>query len=74
MPTKGEIAMLKSSTRATRAALDRFLGRFLRDERGASSIEYAIIASGVSIVILGTVMTLGTTVKGLYSSVATALK
>ena len=66
--------MFKSSTRATRTALGTAFGRFLRDDRGATSIEYAIIASGVSIVIVGTVLTLGTTVKGFYSSVATALK
>jgi pilus assembly protein Flp/PilA len=70
MPTRGKNAMFKSLTRATRNAL----GRFLRDDRGATSIEYAIIASGVSIVIVGTVLTLGTTVKGFYTSVATALK
>ena len=34
------------------------IGHFLRDERGTSAIEYAIIASGVSIVIVGTVATL----------------
>jgi pilus assembly protein Flp/PilA len=50
------------------------IGRFLRDEGGTSAIEYAIIASGVSIVIVGTVATLGTAVKGFYSSVANALK
>jgi pilus assembly protein Flp/PilA len=50
------------------------IGRFLRDERGTTAIEYAIIASGVSIVIVGTVATLGTAVKGFYSSVANALK
>jgi pilus assembly protein Flp/PilA len=48
--------------------------RFLSDERGTSAIEYAIIASGVSIVIVGTVATLGTAVKGFYTSVADALK
>jgi pilus assembly protein Flp/PilA len=52
----------------------RLVGRFLRDERGTSAIEYAIIASGVSIVIVGTVATLGTAVKGFYDSVANALK
>jgi len=50
------------------------IGRFLRDERGTTAIEYAIIASGVSIVIVGTVATLGTAVKGFYTSVANALK
>jgi pilus assembly protein Flp/PilA len=55
-------------------AVTETLQRFLRDERGATSIEYAIIASGVSIVIVGVVATLGSNVKSLYSSVATALK
>jgi pilus assembly protein Flp/PilA len=62
--------MFRSSTRAIGGLFRRFLG----DESGASAIEYAIIASGVSIAIVGTVATLGTTVKGMYSSVSAALK
>jgi pilus assembly protein Flp/PilA len=53
-----------------RSAFRRFLG----DERGATAIEYALIASGVSIVIVGTVATLGSKVTGMFTSVATALK
>jgi pilus assembly protein Flp/PilA len=55
-------------------AASRLLGRFLRDEGGTIAIEYAIVASGVSIVIVGTIATLGTAVKGFYTSVADALK
>jgi pilus assembly protein Flp/PilA len=62
--------MFTSSTPAIRP----LLVRFLRDESGASAIEYAIIASGVSIAIVGTVATLGTNVKAFYTSVASALK
>jgi pilus assembly protein Flp/PilA len=62
--------MFKSSTPAIR----RSLACFLRDERGTTAIEYAIIASGISIVIVGTVATLGTSVKGFYSGIALALK
>ena len=40
----------------------------------ATAIEYAIIASGVSIVIVGTVTTVGNSVKDFYSAVADALK
>ena len=47
--------------------------RFVRDERGATAIEYAMIASGVSIVIVATIVGLGANVKGLYTSVATAM-
>jgi pilus assembly protein Flp/PilA len=45
-----------------------------RDQSGATSIEYALIASGISIVILVAVNTLGTTMNTLYESVNTALK
>jgi pilus assembly protein Flp/PilA len=62
--------MFKSSTRATCTALQRLV----RDEGGATAIEYALIASGISIVIAGTVATLGSNVQGFYTSVATALK
>ena len=62
--------MLKSSTHAIRTSLRSFLA----DERGATAIEYAIIASGISVAIVGTVATLGSEVKGWYTSVATALK
>ena len=48
--------------------------RFLRAEDGATSIEYAMIASGIGVAIAATIVNLGSTVKGLYSSVATAMK
>jgi len=47
---------------------------FARDDSGATAIEYAMIASGISIVIITVVNTLGTTTSGLYQSVVTALK
>jgi pilus assembly protein Flp/PilA len=55
-------------------ALHRSLRRFLRDERAATAIEYALIAAGISIVIAGTVAAIGGQVQGLFSSVATALE
>lgn len=48
--------------------------RFLRDERGATAIEYALIASGIAVAIAATIVSLGSSVQGLYSSVATAMK
>jgi pilus assembly protein Flp/PilA len=48
--------------------------RFVRDERAATSIEYAMIASGIAVAIAATLVNLGSTVKGLYSTVATAMK
>jgi pilus assembly protein Flp/PilA len=43
-------------------------------ERGTTAIEYALIASGISIVIAGTIAILGGNVKNFYSSVAAALQ
>jgi pilus assembly protein Flp/PilA len=48
--------------------------KFLTDQTGATSIEYAMIASGVAVVIVGAVQGLGTTLKSSYVSVQTALK
>ncbi len=48
--------------------------RFWRDQSGATAIEYALIASGIAVAIATTVMSLGTTVNGLYTDVATAMK
>lgn len=50
------------------------LGRFLHDDSGATAIEYAMIASGIAVAIATTIVSLGTTVKGLYTGVATAMK
>ena len=41
---------------------------------GATAIEYALIASGISIVIVANGRDPGHNVKGFYSNVATALK
>ena len=38
-------------------------GQLLRDERGATAIEYALIAAGVSVAIAATVFSLGTSVR-----------
>jgi pilus assembly protein Flp/PilA len=48
--------------------------RFMRDERGATAIEYAMIASGVAVAIAAAITSLGSNVKGLFTSVATSLK
>lgn len=51
----------------------RTFRRFLRDERGATAVEYAIIAAGIAAVIVSAVSALGTTVKGLYEAVSAAM-
>ncbi|MES1154933.1 MAG: Flp family type IVb pilin [Pseudorhodoplanes sp.] len=43
--------------------------RFLRDEKGATAIEYAMIAAGIGVAVAATVMALGTRVGSMFESV-----
>ena len=52
----------------------RKLQAFLADESAATAIEYAMIAGGLSIVIITAVNSLGTVMNAKYTSVSTALK
>jgi pilus assembly protein Flp/PilA len=47
---------------------------FFADKSGATAIEYALIAGGISIAIIAGVNGLGTTVNSTYTSVSIALK
>ncbi len=47
---------------------------FIKDQSGATAIEYGLIAAGISIAIVAAVQTLGTDLKNTFSSVSTALK
>ena len=46
----------------------------LKDESGATAIEYGLIAAGISIVIIASVNSVGTTLNGTFSTVSTQLK
>jgi pilus assembly protein Flp/PilA len=48
--------------------------RFLRDESGATAIEYGLIAAGIAVAIITVVSGLGTKLKTTFSSVSSALK
>ena len=52
----------------------RLIANFAKDESGATAIEYAMIASGISIAIIAAVQGLGTTLNGRYAAVNTSLK
>jgi pilus assembly protein Flp/PilA len=49
-------------------------GRFLRDERGATAIEYALIAAGISLAIIAAVNGLGSTLNTSFTTLNTSLK
>jgi len=47
---------------------------FLKNESGATAIEYGLIAAGISIAIIAVVFGLGTQLNTTFSSVSTQLK
>jgi pilus assembly protein Flp/PilA len=57
----------KSKLRSTVALMRR---RLADDEQGATAIEYAVIAAGISVAIVVAVATLGSTTNALFASVA----
>ena len=52
----------------------RLLTKFVDDESGATAIEYALIAAGISIVIVASVNGIGTKLNTTFTSVSTAVK
>jgi Flp pilus assembly pilin Flp len=46
------------------------LARLGTDERGATAVEYAIIACGIGAAVAGTVWSMGGEVKSLYERIA----
>jgi pilus assembly protein Flp/PilA len=50
------------------------LGTFLRDENGATAIEYGLIAACISVAIILAVTTVGSNLNTTFSNVSNALK
>lgn len=52
----------------------RLFHRFLRSVEAATSIEYAIIAAGIAVVLIGVIATLGGNVATIWTAIKTALQ
>ena len=48
--------------------------RFVKDESGATAIEYGLIAAGISVAIIAVVQGLGSKLNTTFTEIATALK
>jgi pilus assembly protein Flp/PilA len=55
-------------------SMSSLIQAFLRNESGATAIEYGLIAAGISVVIIGAVTTVGSSIKGTFTNVGTALR
>ena len=47
--------------------------RFLKDESGATAIEYGLIAAGISVAIVSAVQSLGSSLSSMFSGLASDL-
>ena len=54
--------------------MSQLLVRFVKDNSGATAIEYGLIAAGISIAIIAVVNGLGTQLNTTFSSISTQLK
>lgn len=50
------------------------VSRFLKDESGATAIEYGLLASLISVVIITSVTNIGTNLNTKFAAIATAIK
>jgi pilus assembly protein Flp/PilA len=50
------------------------VSRFVKDESGATAIEYGLIAAGISVAIIAVVNGLGTKLNGTFSNINTQLR
>ncbi|MEQ8268511.1 MAG: Flp family type IVb pilin [Parvibaculum sp.] len=53
--------------------MSQFLKSFVKNESGATAIEYGLIAAGISVVIITAVGLIGTRIEGKFDDIAAAL-
>ena len=52
----------------------QFIRKLIKSSKGATAIEYGLIAAGISVVIIATVNSIGTTLNGKFTDISTQLK
>ena len=53
--------------------MSKFVKRFVKDESGATAIEYGLIAASIAVIIIGAVQALGTNLSATFTAVSAAL-
>jgi pilus assembly protein Flp/PilA len=54
--------------------MKNLIARFVKDESGATAIEYGLIAAGISLAIIAVVNGIGTNLNAKFTSINTSLK
>jgi pilus assembly protein Flp/PilA len=55
-------------------AMKTIIARFVKDESGATAVEYGLVAAGISVAIIAVVQSLGTNIKTAFSSLSSVLR
>ena len=53
--------------------MTKFVSKFIKDESGATAIEYGLIAALIAVVIISAVTALGTTIKSNFNTIVTKM-
>jgi pilus assembly protein Flp/PilA len=53
--------------------MTKFVARFVKDESGATAIEYGLIVALIAVVIIGTITTIGTGLSAKFQTVSDKL-
>ena len=53
--------------------MKNIVSRFLKDQSGATAIEYGLIAAGIAVVIIGAVNSVGGALSAKFTTIAAAL-
>jgi pilus assembly protein Flp/PilA len=54
--------------------MSKLVSRFIKDESGATAIEYALIAAGIAIAIISAVNGVGTALTTKFNAISSSLK
>jgi pilus assembly protein Flp/PilA len=54
--------------------MNKFIKQFIKDESGATAIEYGLIAALIAVVIIVAVTTLGETISGKFEEVTAGME
>jgi pilus assembly protein Flp/PilA len=70
--TRSQQRAARQSTGAS--PMKNLVSRFLKDNSGATAIEYGLIAAGISIAIIAVVGTIGSNLNTVFTNVSSQLK
>jgi pilus assembly protein Flp/PilA len=66
--------MKQVSSASPGVTMSKLFARFLKDESGATAIEYGLIAAGIALAIIAAVNGIGTNLNEKFNSINSSLK